>query len=156
MTEMTGIEMIQVLMKEVALLQKKVDLLDLNLKRLLNQNRPKPKIKPVEPPKIEDQKGIKKFKFESDKLKTSCICEGKMVINNGGKQTPLPGLDVKIYDSQNNNVKSTRTNKSGTWVSHLPVGRYVAEIQGKYGNKSLYPVNITFEVLPGMERLEVK
>jgi hypothetical protein len=160
MAEMSGIEMIQVLLKEMALLQKKVDLLDLNLKRLMNEGRTKskPKAVPAEAPPKEVKKGIHNFKFESDKVKPkpTCMCEGKMVINNGGKSTSLSGLTVKIFDGQNNEVRKTRTNKSGEWRLKLPVGRFVALIEGKFGKKPLYPVNLTFEVLPGMKKLEVK
>lgn len=160
---MTGIEMIQHLMKEVMLLQQKVDLLDQNMKRLLNQGRSAPKktpsVKPAEAPAKKEQAGqdgIKKFKFESSKLKKPCVCEGKMVVNQDGKQVPLSGLEVKIYNEKDELIKETKTNMAGFWYSHLKPGRFLANISGKHGNKPLYPINITFEVLPGMEKLEVK
>lgn len=158
MAEISGIEMIQMLLKEVALLQKKVDLLDLNIKRLMNEGRPKPKAKAAEPPKEKpkEQKGIKNFKFETTQPKTKCMCNGKMIVNNNGNPTPLPGLSVKIYDGQNKIIKETKTNRSGEWRCALGVGKYCAEIQGKFGNKELYPANIVFEVLSGMEFLEVR
>jgi len=87
---------------------------------------------------------------------TECMCEGKMVADYSGKSVPLPGLFVKIFDSKDKLVKQTKTNKAGLWLSKLPVGKYIANVEGKFNGKDLYPVNLTFEVKAGMSKLEVK
>lgn len=127
-----------------------------------------PKIEAVSKPTI-DQKNMR-FKFESvdasktkqeppnrsAKKPTVCMCEGKMVITKEGKEVPLPGLNVKIYDDRDNLVKETKTNKAGRWASQLKPGNYVANIEGKFRGQNLYPVNVNFKVREGMQRLEVK
>lgn len=84
-----------------------------------------------------------------------CMCEGKMVASNKGQNVPLPGVSVSIFNDKDELVKQTKTNRAGSWMSKLSPGRYVALCEGKYQGKALYPININFEVKPGMEKLEV-
>jgi len=156
MKETSGLEMIQALLQQMDLLQKKVDLVDLNIKRLMNEGRAKPKVTAAEAPKAVPKNGIRNFKFEATKKTGACMCVGKMVVNNGGKSKFLGGLSVRIFNEKNKEVKSTRTNMGGEWRSLLPVGRYCALIEGKFGGRDLYPVNMVFEVLPGVKEMEVK
>lgn len=128
---------------------------------------PKPKAQPTAPA----HKGIKNFTFESsDAAKTGqvlsdrsrnlvqkqTLVSGKMITQISGKEVALAGLQVKIYDRTDKLVKETKTNKGGTWMSHLPAGQYVANIEGKYKDQDLVPINLRFEVKAGMETLEVK
>ena len=85
-----------------------------------------------------------------------CMCQGKMVASAGSRTVPLPGLSVKIFDYKDNVVKKTKTNRAGNWMGQLPPGLYVVNIEGKFKGKSLYPVNLNFEVKPDMKTLEVK
>lgn len=86
---------------------------------------------------------------------TMCMCEGKMVASNKGKNVPLPNVNISIYNAKDALVKKTKTNRAGSWMSKLPPGRYVALCEGKFQGKDLYPININFEVKQGMERLEI-
>lgn len=119
--------------------------------------------------KLVDNKNLR-FKFEpvdasktaqkspnrsADKV-TRCMCQGKMIVTKDGKPVPLPNLDVKIFDAKDNIVKETKTNKAGMWMSQLVPGNYVANIEGKFNGKDLYPVNLPFTVKKGMQKLEVK
>lgn len=186
MKEKSGMEMISELLIEVKMLRKEVKILDQNIKKIANStkvaeisvkalNTPlKDWIKPNNPTiKAVSKKSIDKknlrFKFESvdaSKTKqeqprsrvksTACMCQGKMVITKDGKPIPLPGLPVKIFDDKDNIVKETKTNRAGRWVSQLSTGHYVVNIEGKFGGKDLYPININFNVEPGMKALEVK
>lgn len=112
--------------------------------------------------------GIKKFNFErSDAAKTdqvqprgrgqakATLVSGKMIVQIGGKDTALSGLNVKIFDKTDKLVKQTKTNRAGTWMSHLHAGKYVANIEGKHKGQDLVPVNLKFEVKEGMKELEV-
>ncbi len=116
-------------------------------------------------------KGIKNFTFESSDaakigqvitdrnrnlVQKQTLVSGKMITQVSGKEVALAGLQVKIYDKTDKLVKETKTNKGGTWMSHLPVGQYVANIEGKYKDQDLVPINLRFEVKAGMETLEVK
>ena len=110
------------------------------------------------------------FKFESmDASKTKqeqpnrsrvkpkvCMCQGKMIITKDSKAVPLPGLPVKVFDDKDNIVKETKTNKAGTWMSQLPPGNYIVNIEGKFNGQDLYPINLPFVVKKGMQKLEVK
>lgn len=195
MTEKSGIDMISQLLKEVKLMNQKLNILDANVKKIMNSakiseiatkalNTPLKdwatpnKIKRIEAVLAPETSTniIKKenirFNFEvtdAAKLKrespnrssrpeapTLCMCNGKMVISVGSKNAPLPNLDVKIYNDKDELIKETKTNRAGNWMSQLPVGRYVANIEGKLKGKQLYPVNLNFEVKHGMKKLEVK
>lgn len=87
---------------------------------------------------------------------TACMCQGKMVAELKGSSIPLPDLDVKIFDEVDAVVKTTKTNRAGVWMSQLKPGNYVANIEGKYAGKDLYPINLAFMVKKGMKKLEVK
>jgi len=92
---------------------------------------------------------------ETKKQSVMCMCEGKMVANSRGETIAIPGIDVSIFNDKDEMVKKTRTNRAGAWLSQLPPGKYVALCEGKFQGKPLHPVNIKFEVKPGMEKLEV-
>ena len=87
---------------------------------------------------------------------TACMCQGKMVAEYGGKSVPLSNLSVRIFDDKDKLIKETKTNRAGNWMSQLYPGNYVVNIEGKYNNKALYPVNLAFVVKPGVTQLEVK
>ena len=87
---------------------------------------------------------------------TSCMCQGKMVASAGTRTVPLPDLSVKIFNAKDILVKETKTNRAGNWMSQLPPGSYVVNIEGKFKGQALYPINLNFEVKPGMRKLEVK
>jgi len=116
--------------------------------------------------KIEEIKakatGFQNFKFEpSDASKLpgppaahrgqrplpkNILVKGKLKIEKGDEAVPLAGVDVKIYDAKDKLVKSTKTNRAGHWMSHLPAGPYVALFEGEVDGKKLLPQNKNFEV----------
>ena len=128
---------------------------------------PKPKAQAAVAP----VKGIKNFNFEvTDAAKIEqepvarrgrgevskpTLVSGKMITELNGKTVALSGLKVKVYNEKDTLVKETKTNRAGKWMSHLTPGRYVANIEGKYKNKDLVPINLMFEVKAGMKSLEV-
>jgi hypothetical protein len=104
-----------------------------------------------------DASKIKQEQPNRSRLKpTMCMCQGKMIVTKDGRAVPLPGLSVKVFDDKDNMIKTTKTNKAGTWMSQLPPGNYIVNIEGKFNNKDLYPVNLPFVVKEGMQNLEVK
>ena len=197
MTNKSGLDMIYELLKEVKLMNKKLNVIDTNVKKLMNSAkvaeiatkaldtplsswtlptvpvRSQKQVEAVKAPKTEkvmDKKNMR-FTFETvDGSKehqepanrraaatepTLCMCQGKMVASDGPREVPLPGLVVKIYDAKDKVVKETKTNRAGSWMSQLPPGRYVANVEGKFRGQNLYPINLNFEVKPSMQKLEV-
>ena len=131
--------------------------------------------KPKEPvtKQTTDPKGMR-FKFESvdaSKIKQDSalinknnrvssnkvgMVKGKMITLNNGQQVPLPDITIKIFDGKNKMLKETKTNRAGQWMAQLQPGKYVVEMTGKYKDQELTPQNKVFELLPGVEELEVK
>lgn len=132
-------------------------------------------IKPMTKDKNREKKeaGFKNFRFEAtdaSKMKDRVpkkhnrsngmiMAKGKLKIMHSGKAIPLAGISVKIYDSNDNLVKSTKTNKAGHWMSQLAPGRYVALFEGELNGQKLLPQNKNFEIPanlpPGENEFEV-
>lgn len=178
----TGIDILEELVQEIKQLRQEVKILDINIKKVANSaklaelledkdvkgwSKPKPKAKPSVQVKAfnPEEKAAKpqsniRFNFETDKVETkpisnNCLCQGKMVAKSGDREIPIPNVSIKIYDDKDNLVKETKTNRAGIWMSKLPLGKYVALCEGTYQDKQLNPVNLMFEVTPGLEKLEV-
>lgn len=164
MSEKTGLEVLADLAEQIKLLSKKIDLLDQNVKTLMNKERqtvkvqvppekPKEKVKPqamavdAPPPK----KG--KMIIESSK-KPGVMTSGKLMTPDKYSQ-PIADATVKIYNDQDQLIKETKTNRAGLWMAQLIPGRYVAEITGKFKGKDLTQQNKTFKVPDGVESFEV-
>ena len=192
MSEKSGLEMISELVREIKIMNQKLNILDSNIKRLMNSAKiseiatkalgtplrdwavpvKSNRVEAVEPPKHMIKKDNMRFGFESvDASKTLqespnrstradkptlCMCKGKMVASNSKKTVPLPGLSVKIFNDKDKLIKETKTNRAGEWMSQLSPGNYIANIEGTLKGQQLYPINLNFQVLPGMHALEVK
>jgi hypothetical protein len=183
-TNKTGLELLEELLLYVARLEKKIDIIDQNVKALLNDTKPIPAPpksanhitaieKPVAPKPTD--KGFKNFNFQptdaakmkheeplaakrADKPFIPVV--GKMVSNIDGKIVALSGIDVTIFDETDAVVKKTRTNKIGEWVSHLEPNRnYVALFEGEFNGKRLVPINRNFttpiSLQPGQSEFRV-
>jgi hypothetical protein len=166
MAERTGLDVLIELLEQVKTLSKKVDVLDQNVKVLLNQGRTqkpavqefvpppqKQELPKQEPPKQDPPASGTRFKFESSK--PGARVNGKVVILNGDVQTPIPEAIVKIYDANDVLVRETKSNRAGSWLLKLAPGQYIAEIKGQFKGKDLVPQNKQFTVEPGMTELEV-
>lgn len=172
MTEKSGIDLLQELIQKIDILSKKVDVLDQNVKKMINLQRPVGQIKKanaetVSGVKAEIQKtkaNIEKVRFGFDRsgAKDSnpkpivTMVRGKMATELDGKEVPLIDISVKIYNDKDQLVKETRTNRAGHWMSQLPPGKYVALFEGEYNGSQLVPQNRNFEVPFGADEIEVK
>lgn len=165
MSEKSGIQMIEEIKEEVSILNKRFTIVEQMMKELLNRSNmghlnkqiihtsspnsasisassplPNMEIKPE--PKIGDVP-----------LTTNIVTNTTKVLgkikNKEGKV--ISGVNIKIYDSNNNPVKETRTNKAGEWVSFLPSGKYIAE----YKLKDIINANVTFNIEDGQTFLRV-
>jgi len=74
------------------------------------------------------------------------LVKGVLKIEKNDDVVPLSGVSVKIYDTQDQLVKNTKTNRAGHWMSHLPPGKYVALFAGEVAGKKLLSQNKNFEV----------
>jgi len=195
MADKSGIEMLEMILARLDFLEKKIDVLDQNIKRVANSTKMaeminkavgtpveawakanKPKIQAVEgkDKKATDTKSGMRFKFEpTDASKVAqpivatpakravqavhnVVVKGKMVTVAGDKSIPLTEVAVKIYDAKDALIKETKTNRAGQWVSHLPPGKYIAEMTGLFNGQELIPQNINFEIPEGVKEFEVR
>ena len=172
MTEKSGIDLLQELIQKVDILSKKVDVLDQNVKKMINAQRPIGQIKKANAEVVSDVKAeIQKTKSNIEKVRfgfdrsaakdnsqkpTVTMVRGKMAAELDGKEVPLIDISVKIYNDKDQLVKETRTNRAGVYQFALPAGRYVAEFSGKFRDQDLVPQNKTFEIKPGDSEIEVK
>lgn len=178
MTEKSGIDMLEEILTRLSVIENKMELLDKNVKRLLNLSNldkvadkingtkfenyaKKAKSPQMSAPVIDNnvskpapkktgKMGI--IKTKSDGL---TMVFGKMVATVFGKKTTLTNVSVKVFDEEDKMVKETKTNMSGEWRCGLPPGRYIALFEGEYKGKKLIPQNKHFVIKPGAEQLEV-
>jgi hypothetical protein len=169
----TGLEVLTELLEQVKLLNKRMDLMDQNLKVLMNKERTKAP-EPKEPPKIqaverpEPKKGkmsielTKKPEASAPKpeqpkaeKKPGVMTSGKLAVYTEGAQTPIPDAVIKIYDQDDRIVKETKTNRGGIWMALLAPGKYVVEISGKFRGKDLTKQNKSIVIPDGVSKFEV-
>lgn len=92
------------------------------------------------------RRGAKAIAAEAPSKPSTIMCKGKMLVQSGDDTVPIPGLAVKIFDSKDQLVKETKTNRAGHWMSQLPPGKYVVSYEGEFKGQSLVPINKNFEV----------
>jgi len=195
MADKSGIEMLEMILARLDFLEKKIDVLDQNIKRVANStkmaeminkavgtpveawgkaNKPKIQAAEIKDNKTAEPKSGMRFKFEpTDASKVTqpavvtpakrtvqavhnVVVKGKMVTVSGDKSIPLTEVAVKIFDAKDKLVKETKTNRAGQWISHLPPGKYIAEMSGLFNGQELIPQNINFEIPEGVKEFEVR
>lgn len=158
MAEKTGLDVLTELVDEIKLLNKKIDLLDQNVKILLNKDKGKviTTVQAIDPSKIQAPKEQGKMIIKKEYPKrVGAMAGGKIIATVDKIQVQIYEADVRIFDEKNIVVKETSTNKSGVWQCLLKPGKYVAEIKGKYRGKYLPVQNKSFVVPDGVDKLEV-
>jgi len=148
----TGIEILTELVEQVRLLNKRIDLLDQNVKTLMNKTReqkpaetkidPKPQIQAIDPPPPKQGK----MTILTEKPRSGVMTSGRLVVKFGDKQTPIADASIKIFNDKDVLVRETKTNRGGIWMCLLPAGKYVAEITGKFRGKDLITQNKNFTI----------
>lgn len=67
------------------------------------------------------------------------------------RKKPISEIEVSIIDSNNAVIKTTKTNRAGEWMSHLPPGQYSAE----FIKDGMAPQFKTFQIFQGQSVVEV-
>lgn len=131
----SGIEMIQELLDKVIILDRRMEVIEQNMKLLLS-NKNKNDITLIKPnvgPRLEasvPSTAVVKTNIENKQKKPSVKAAPNSNIIGKIQKKDGKGMEkvtVTIFDEKNNKIKETRTNKAGEWISFLPSGRYVAE-----------------------------
>jgi hypothetical protein len=117
--------------------------LDLVLAKLDKLSKQSPVVKINSPPKSVSQQKV-------EKLLLGAVKVFGHIVNKS--QTPLVGVQVKIYDDKNELVKDLKTDDNGYWEARLPGGRYGVE----YLHKNFKPVNKTIEFKKEDKSYEVR
>jgi len=154
--EKSGIDLLKEINEKLDLLNKRLEIVEQNSKIMLNTRgaveQPKefkpsiaPTPKPIEkkPRIINDHRELKRddkgTEFKGVKGKTKVI--GKIKKDNKF----VAGVMIKVFDSQKNLVKQTKTNRAGEWMSFLPEGTYSAI----YSLKDMINAKVNFNVTAG-------
>jgi hypothetical protein len=150
----SGIEMIENLCRKVELLNKRFEIIEQNTKELLNRangfTKPVPQ-QDVSKPSIASTAPVPQIAEEQpkeQKAPNSIKVMGK-IKNKEGKS--VSGVNVKIFNSNNQVVKETKTNRAGDWMCFLPPGKYGAE----YFLENVIQANVGFNISPEQKLLRV-
>ena len=87
---------------------------------------------------------------DSDKLVIGSIRTFGYIVNKS--KVPIPGVIVRVYDSEGQVVKRRTTDDDGHWSVRLPPGKYGVE----YVQEGYKPINRTILLDRTMKKLEVK
>lgn len=168
MEQKTGIQMIEEIMGNQAVLDRRLQVIEQLLKQLLSvANAPVCQAPGVElngrPAKVPAAPGIE---INGQPAKAQPSIEGSVPVQEPliraaanarvigriveeGK--PVPEVNVTVYDDRDNAIKRTRTNRSGEWMAQLPPGKYAAEclLEGRVNG------NVVFTVEPNAKIVRV-
>lgn len=67
-------------------------------------------------------------------------------------QQPIKGVEVNIYDDDNDIIKKITTNDDGYWSARLPSGKFGVE----YIHKKFKPINRTISIPENVTEFEVR
>jgi len=152
MSEKSGLEMIEGLVASIAVLDRRMQAIEQNMKLLLaakNASAPsglplglKLNDKPAGGARLEAPEPTP----PKEKPLVIAAANSRVIGRiNGRNGKALPEVEVKVYDERDAQVKDTKTNRAGDWMAWLPPGKYVAAClkEGEVNE------NIVFSVKPG-------
>lgn len=120
----TGMELLEELLEQVALISKRLEVIEQNTKQILAKDRPvKAELQPqIAEPKPQITATAKAPDVAVKTGQTKVIGQLK---NNDGKF--ISGVNVKVLNEKQEVVKTTKTNRAGELICFLPPGNYKAE-----------------------------
>tara|TARA_A100001011_G_scaffold396727_1_gene495366 strand:+ start:492 stop:977 length:486 start_codon:yes stop_codon:yes gene_type:complete len=156
--EQSAIDAIYALVERVDLLDKKIEIVDTNIKHLNNKvsqlltssnSISAPSAAPASIPSA-TAGALPRGSENIDKLVLGPVkVFGRIVDKN---MVPIPDVNVSVYDSSSDLIKSERSSSDGYWEVRLPSGKYGVE----YSHSRFKTVNRTIELQNGIKIFEVK
>jgi len=148
---MKGIELVKEMHDMLKELSQKVDILDRNVKDLMNQRVATASVPSISAAPI-DPEEEKIFDFNSAPgavRRSKTIKVFGFVQRSGGM--PIPNVMITVWNDKDEEVMKRITSKNGYWECRLPVGRYGIE----YSGQGVRTINKTITLTSDMEHLEV-
>lgn len=152
--EQSAIDVIYTLLEKVDLLDKRVQVIDDNLKILSNKvsklNKNAAAVTAV-PPIVRENiqhKPVRQQKVQ--KLVLGNIRLHGYIVNKG--KMPISGVIVNVYDGASEKIKNVNSDANGHWEVRLPAGRFGVE----YIHEKFKPINRTIELEEGQDEYEVR
>ena len=154
--KISAVDAIYSILEKVELLDKRISVIDSNLKILsnkvskLNSNVASVAAAPLTP---HEKESIQPSPVRQQKV-------GKLVLGNcrmygyivSKAKMPISGVEVNIFDDSSDLVKSMSTDENGYWEVRLPPGRYGVE----YIHKKFKPINRTISLSSDDKSFEVR
>lgn len=159
--EQSAVDIIYMLKDLVEKLDKKVDILDGNVKLLNNKvvklqktvnnltvkpapSREKAEKKSVAPESTIVRTGKRSSEYVTGPIRTF----GKIMSKS---RSPISDVQVAIFNDNNEVIKTRKTDSKGFWEVRLPPGKFGVQ----YTHKKFKPINITIELEEGITEYEV-
>ena len=159
MPDISAVDAIYLLLEKVDLLDKKISIVDTNVKLLSNKiskissnsaMAASAAASPPTPSKPEAKQSAPVRQQKVEKLVLgNCKVHGYIVSK---AKLPIEDVSVNIFDDSSSLIKSVSTNSDGHWEVRLPPGRYGVE----YIHKNFKPINRTITLTPEDKNFEVR
>jgi len=153
--EQSAIDAIYALVDRVDLLDKKIEIVDTNIKHLNNKvsqllTSSKPIALPSARASAVAATSVSTGSESVDKLVLGPVkVFGRIVDNN---MVPIPDVAISVYDSSSDLIKSEISNADGYWEVRLPAGKYGVE----YSHSRFKTINRTVNLENGIKTFEVR
>ena len=122
----------------------------------IKENAPKFKFEPTDASKIKQPAALANKSNRAVDTSKKVVVSGKLITVSNDQVIPLSQIDVQIYDDKDKLIKSTKTNRAGHWVSHMPPGKYVIAFNGEHNGKKLTTIYKKVEIPADKDEFEVK
>jgi len=145
----SGIEMIENLVEQMALLNKRFEIVEQNTKEILNRANGFQNKTQIDPQAI----ALKPTTGPVPSMKKKSAMGSKVmgkIENKEGKR--ISGVRVRVFNKDNDMVKETKTNRAGEWLCFLPPGSYSAE----YFLENMIQAKVSFIVTESQKLIRVK
>jgi len=157
--EQSAIDKIYKIEEDIEFIKVSLQLIDNNLKLLMNKlNKVTKELAeqpaPAPPVKVTATPGAplapREKRVESDALVLGKIKVFGYVVNSN--KHPLENIEVNVFDNNNEIIKKRKTDKEGYWEVRLPPGKYGIE----YIQEGYHPVNKVITLDKNIKSFEVR
>lgn len=144
---MKAVDLLQKILDKVEVMEKRIDVIDRNVKQLMNSKVIQKKPVVAVSPKEDDD--LFNFKDIGSVSRKKTIKTYGYTKKSGG--IPIENVIVTVWNEKNDEVLKRTTNKNGYWEGRLGQGTYSIE----YKKDGFTAVNKVFEIKKDMEECEV-